>query len=47
MSRVFIADYRETSASLTAALEERDREAFVILKMICDRARRGGDEGTS
>ena len=37
LSRIFIPDYRETIAYVMAALEERERESFVILKMIRDR----------
>ncbi len=37
LSRIFIPDYRETIGAILAALEERERESFVILKMIRDR----------
>lgn len=39
LSRVFIPADREAIAYITAALEEREREAFVILRRIRDRAR--------
>ena len=34
LSKLFIPDYRATIAYITAALEERERESFIILKMI-------------
>lgn len=37
LSKVFMPDYRETIVYITADLEERERESFVILKMIRDR----------
>ena len=37
LSKIFIPDYRETIAYIMSALEEREREAFIILKMIRDR----------
>lgn len=37
LSKIFIPDYRETIGYITGALEERERESFVILKMIRDR----------
>ena len=37
LSKIFIPDYRETISYITGALEERERESFVILKMIRDR----------
>lgn len=37
LSKVFMPDYRETINYITGALEERERESFVILKMIRDR----------
>ena len=37
LSKIFMPDYRETISYITGALEEREREAFVILKMIRDR----------
>ncbi len=37
LSKIFIPDYRETISYVTSALEERERESFIILKMIRDR----------
>lgn len=37
LSKVFMPDYRETINYITGDLEERERESFVILKMIRDR----------
>lgn len=37
LSKIFIPDYRETITYIVGALEERERESFVILKMIRDR----------
>jgi V/A-type H+-transporting ATPase subunit D len=37
LSRTFIPDYRATITYIAAALEERERESFVILKMIRNR----------
>ncbi len=37
LSKIFIPDYRETIGYITSALEERERESFIILKMIRDR----------
>ena len=37
LSRIFIPDYRETIGYITGALEERERESFIILKMIRNR----------
>lgn len=36
LSKIFIPDYRETIGYIVGALEEREREAFIILKMIRD-----------
>ncbi len=45
LSKIFIPDYRETISYILGALEERDRESFIILKMIRDRpAGRGGQK---
>jgi V/A-type H+-transporting ATPase subunit D len=35
--KIFIPDYRETIVYIRASLEERERESFVILRMIRDR----------
>lgn len=37
LSKIFMPDYRETISYITGSLEERERESFVILKMIRDR----------
>lgn len=37
LSKIFIPNYRETISYITGALEERERESLVILKMIRDR----------
>ena len=37
LSKIFIPDYQESIAYITGALEERERESFIILKMIRDR----------
>lgn len=37
LSKIFIPNYRETIGYIVASLEERERESFVILKMIRDR----------
>lgn len=40
LSKVFIPDYRETIDYIRGALEERERESFVIMRMIRDRLAR-------
>ncbi|MCX5805790.1 MAG: V-type ATP synthase subunit D [Proteobacteria bacterium] len=37
LSKIFMPDYRETINYIMGSLEERERESFVILKMIRDR----------
>lgn len=37
LSKLFIPDYRETIGYILGALEERERESFIILRMIRDR----------
>jgi V/A-type H+-transporting ATPase subunit D len=37
LSKIFMPNYKETINYITGALEERERESFVILKMIRDR----------
>ncbi len=37
LSKIFIPDYRATISYIVGALEERERESFVILKMIRNR----------
>ena len=46
LSKIFMPDYRETISYITGALEEREREAFVILKMIRDRLGQTPPENT-
>ena len=41
LSKIFMPNYRETISYITGALEERERESFVILKMIRDRLSSG------
>jgi len=40
LSKVFIPDYSETIAYILSSLEERERESFIIQKMIKDRMSR-------
>jgi len=40
LSKIFIPDYRETISYITSALEERERESLIILKMIRNRLAR-------
>jgi V/A-type H+/Na+-transporting ATPase subunit D len=40
LSKMFIPDYRQTIGYIMASLEERERESFIILKMIKDRMAR-------
>ena len=37
LSKNFLPAYRETIGYITAALEERERESFILFKMIRDR----------
>ena len=37
LSKRFIPDYRETIDYITSSLEERERESFLIMKMIKSR----------
>jgi V/A-type H+/Na+-transporting ATPase subunit D len=37
LSKIFMPNYRETIQYIAATLEERERESFVILKMVRDR----------
>lgn len=41
LSKIFIPSYRETITYIMATLEEREREAFIIFKLIRDRLARG------
>jgi V/A-type H+-transporting ATPase subunit D len=45
LSQVFIPDHRETLAYIDATLEERERDAFVIKRIIRDRLRRDQSGG--
>lgn len=45
LSKIFMPNYRETIVYITAALEERERESFVILKMIRDRLNQPASQG--
>jgi V/A-type H+-transporting ATPase subunit D len=45
LSTMFIPRFRETIAHISGCLEERERESFVILKMIRDRLEAGRGEG--
>ncbi len=45
LSKIFIPDYRETITYILGALEERERESFIILKMIRDRLSRPAEAG--
>jgi V/A-type H+-transporting ATPase subunit D len=40
LSKIFIPDYSETIAYIVSSLEERERESFIILRMIKDRLAR-------
>ncbi|MBE3070049.1 MAG: V-type ATP synthase subunit D, partial [Planctomycetes bacterium] len=40
LSKIFIPNYSETIGYITSSLEERERESFIILKMIKDRLAR-------
>ena len=44
LSKIFMPNYRETIGYIAGALEERERESFVILKMIRDRLGRPTSE---
>jgi V/A-type H+-transporting ATPase subunit D len=46
LSKIFMPDYRETISYITGALEERERESFVILKMIRDRLGQASSRNT-
>ena len=39
LDKVFVPDYRETLDYILATLEERERESFVIMRIIRDRLR--------
>jgi V/A-type H+-transporting ATPase subunit D len=42
LSKIFIPNYRETIGYIVGAIEERERESFIILKMIRDRLAKAG-----
>lgn len=44
LSKNFIPTYKDTLTYITATLEERERESFVIMRMIRDRLRKGEPE---
>jgi V/A-type H+/Na+-transporting ATPase subunit D len=46
LSKIFMPDYRETITYIMGSLEERERESFVILKMIRDRLSQPPSENT-
>jgi len=41
LSKILIPNYKQTIAVIAGSLEERERESFVILKMLRDRSGRG------
>lgn len=45
LSRVFIPEYKATTNYITASLEERERENFVILRMVKERLARNAESG--
>lgn len=45
LSRIFIPEHSETIAYITSCLEERERESFVILRMIKQRLALDGEGG--
>lgn len=47
LSKMFIPDYRETIHYITSSLEERERESFVIHKMIRKRLASEREEGAN
>ena len=44
LSKIFIPSYLETITYITATLEERERESFIIFKMIRDRMARNEEQ---
>ena len=44
LSKIFIPSYLETITYITATLEERERESFIIFKMIRDRIARNEEQ---
>jgi V/A-type H+/Na+-transporting ATPase subunit D len=47
LSKMFIPDYRATISYIMSSLEERERESFIILKMIKDRMARAAEGSPS
>ncbi|MFO7897466.1 MAG: V-type ATP synthase subunit D [Planctomycetota bacterium] len=45
LDKIFIPDYEETLAFIESTLEERERESFVIMRIVRDRLRGGSEEG--
>ena len=43
LSKMFIPDYRETISYIQSSLEERERESFIIMKMIKGRMSRAAE----
>ncbi len=46
LSKIFIPDYSETLRYIVSSLEERERESFIIMKMVKDRLTREPEGGT-
>jgi V/A-type H+/Na+-transporting ATPase subunit D len=46
LSKIFMPDYRQTISYIMGALEERERESFVIMKMIRDRLQQPQSDNT-
>lgn len=44
LSKLFIPDYQETIDYITSSLEERERESFIIMKMVKNRLETGMEE---
>lgn len=44
LSKTFLPRYRETISYIQSTLEERERESFVMFKLIRDRLSRSGGE---
>jgi V/A-type H+-transporting ATPase subunit D len=47
LSKIFIPNYTETCSYIVASLEDRERESFVILRMIKDRLAAAFERGMS
>ena len=46
LSKIFIPDYSETLRYIVSSLEERERESFIIMKMVKNRLARTPEGGT-